>query len=101
MDPAVACQPGVDPSHILVEDPVETARPRLRNTVFLQPGHERGRLVCTETSEWPARKVHVDINNHTLCPFALRIGVSNRRRFSPRISRLADSGISAPITFAS
>src|SRR5262245_11572488 len=98
MSAAVFRQPGIGTGNILVEDPIETAGPGLGDVVLPQPGNQRGRIVSAETTERPAGEVHVRINDHTPCPFALRIGVSSRRRFSPRINRLADSGISAPVT---
>ena len=38
--------------------------------------------------------------DHEAYPFAFRLGCSRRRRLPPRISSFAESGISAPMTFA-
>src|ERR1035441_10373456 len=46
---------------------------------------------------------HLTLSTHSsiLTPFSLSIGLSSRLQFSPRISRFADSGMSAPNTFPS
>ena len=101
MGTALFRQPGIGARNVLVKNPVKAPRPGLRHAPLPQPGDEVRRLVSRQSPERPAGEIHIHVDDHTLRPFALRIGASIRCRFPPRTSRRAGSGISAPITLAS
>src|SRR5262249_8103013 len=98
---ALLREPCIDAGQILVQHALEAARPCLGNLDAAQLFHDVGRLKPWRTPKRPGTDVHIGIANHGFIPFACRIGVRIRRRFSPRMSRLAASGTSAPCTLAS
>jgi hypothetical protein len=90
----------VDVGEVVVQERVEAAGPGLGHPQSAEPAHQGRGLVVGEPPERPAREPDVDVD-HGLTPFASRIGVKSRRRFSPRMSRRSTSSMSAPSTLAS
>jgi hypothetical protein len=90
----------VDVGEVVVQGRVEAAGPGRGHPRSSEPAHQGRGLVVGEPTEWPAREPDVDVD-HGLTPFASRIGVMRRRRFSPRMSRRSTSAMSAPSTLAS
>ena len=97
MRSAIVGQPGIHCADILVQQSIETARPRLRHTTLTKPCSQLRGFVSNKTPEGPSRQIDIPVD-HAFIPFAASIGVSIRFRFSPRINRRASSVMFAPIT---
>src|SRR5690349_8870243 len=98
---ALGYQAGVHSTNILMQNAVETAGPSLSNILFAQARHQVRSFVSDEAAKGPAREVDVGVDDHALYPLRRRAGAKSRRRLPPRISSLAESGMSAPRTLES
>src|SRR5262245_16103973 len=93
-------EPGIDRRDVLVQHAVEAGDPGLLDLHFPELRHEPRSLLEPVPAERPVAQVGIRVDGHGFTPFAVRIGVSSRLRFSLKISCLSASTRSAPGTFA-
>src|SRR4051794_29902227 len=101
MRAALRRQSCVDTTDVLVQNPIETSRPSLHDILLAQSRHQVRSFVARQAPKRPAREVDVRVDDHARYPFARKAGANSLRTFAPSTSSLAESGMSAPRTFAS